>query len=244
MNSAVERIVVSIQVRPAFQLLKRTNMTTDTEYPFTAEQLNALTEPQRQAIEAVAEYLTGNTFTTNPTDEEISSTFNLLKPCDGCVPSEEAGEDLLNTIRQKFGAVYEVGLELTEAELREKKITDFSFCLVIDSSYEDATHVAILDYNQPVCYLHEWTKAWHLGFESLGDLADAVLLVKKNLVEKVVQFTQHDLFVVLEAGLVHEIVNLPPNLNVTVIDYDTEGVEKEQLRISPIDGELCVINKW
>jgi hypothetical protein len=29
----------------------------ESEYPFTAEQFKALTEPQRQAIEAVAEYL-------------------------------------------------------------------------------------------------------------------------------------------------------------------------------------------
>jgi len=30
----------------------------------------------------------------------------------------------------------------------------------------------------------------------------------------------------MDGGLVHEIVNLPPNINVTVLDYDTEGVEK------------------
>ena len=52
------------------------------------------------------------------------------------------------------------------------------------------------------------------------------------------------IFVIMEGGLVHEIVNLPPNLNVTVIDYDTEGVERNRLEISPVDGELCVINKW
>jgi len=53
-----------------------------------------------------------------------------------------------------------------------------------------------------------------------------------------------EIFVVMEGGVVHEIVNLPPNINVTVIDYDTEGVEKERLEISPLDGELCVINRW
>ena len=53
-----------------------------------------------------------------------------------------------------------------------------------------------------------------------------------------------EIFVVMEGGVVHEIVNLPPNIKVTVIDYDTEGVEKERLEISPVDGELCVINKW
>ena len=55
---------------------------------------------------------------------------------------------------------------------------------------------------------------------------------------------KREIFVVMEGGVVHEIVNLPPNINVTVIDYDTEGVEKERLEISPVDGELCVINKW
>jgi hypothetical protein len=43
---------------------------------------------------------------------------------------------------------------------------------------------------------------------------------------------------------VHEIANLPPNIHVTVLDYDTEGVEKERLEITPVDGEPCVINKW
>ena len=53
-----------------------------------------------------------------------------------------------------------------------------------------------------------------------------------------------EIFVIMDGGLVHEIVNLPPNIIVTVLDYDTEGVEKERLEISPVDGELCTINKW
>ena len=55
---------------------------------------------------------------------------------------------------------------------------------------------------------------------------------------------KREIFLVMEGGVVHEIVDLPDNINVTVIDYDTEGVEKERLEISPVDGELCVINKW
>ncbi len=53
-----------------------------------------------------------------------------------------------------------------------------------------------------------------------------------------------EIFLIMEGGVIHEIVDLPPNINVTVIDYDTEGVEKERLEISPVDGELCVITKW
>ena len=55
---------------------------------------------------------------------------------------------------------------------------------------------------------------------------------------------KREIFLVIEGGVVHEIVGLPDNINVTVIDYDTEGVEKERLEISPIDGELCVITRW
>lgn len=55
---------------------------------------------------------------------------------------------------------------------------------------------------------------------------------------------KREIFVVMEGGVVHEIVDLPDNINVTVIDYDTEGVEQERLQISPVDGELCVITKW
>jgi hypothetical protein len=225
--------------------MERKTMKMETEHPFTREQYESLTPEQRQAIEAVAEYLSGGSGCKQDlTGEEISGAFNLLKLCEGCVPGEEVDGDLLNTLRKKFGAVYEVGMELAEAELREKKITGFSFCLVTDPSCEEATHVAVLDYNKPVCYLHQWTKAWHLGFATLPELAGAVLRVKQQLVEKVAEFTRHDLFVIIEGGMVHEIVNLPPNLHVTVLDYDTEGVDREQLRISPIDGELCVINRW
>ena len=220
----------------------RTQIESETEYPFTANQYSALNPEQRQAIEAVAEYLTGDSVMANQTDEEITGTFNLLAPCRGCVPSEEVGEDLLNTIRQKFAAVYQVGTELAEAELKEKNTEGFKFCLVVDPSYEDTTHVAIVDYDKPICYLHECTKAWHLGFVTLSDLADAVLAVQRSLVEKVTKSTE--IFLIMEGGVVHEIVDLPDNIKVTLIDYDTEGVEKERLEISPVDGELCVISKW
>jgi len=80
---------------------------TQTAYPFTADQYKALTSEQRQAIEAVAEYLTGSGVPTgaNCTDEEITCSFNLLKPCEVAVPPEEFDGDVLTVIRKKFGAV-------------------------------------------------------------------------------------------------------------------------------------------
>jgi hypothetical protein len=50
------------------------NTQIESECPFTAEQFKALTESQRQAIEAVAEYLTGATITARFNDEEITGT--------------------------------------------------------------------------------------------------------------------------------------------------------------------------
>ena len=214
-----------------------------TEYPFTVDQYKALTPEQRQVVEAVADYLSGASVPTgnNLTDEEITSTFNLLKPCEGPVPPEEVDGEPLIVIRKKFGAVYEVGLELAEAELKQKNYSDFRFCMVVDPSYDDATHVAIVDYDKPICHLHEWIKPWNLSFESLAELAEAVLSVKNRLVEKITK--PIEIFVVMEGGVVHEIVDLPDHIHVTVIDYDTEGVEKERLEISPVDAEVCVITK-
>ena len=72
-------------------------------------------------------------------------------------------------------------------------------------------------------------------------LAGALVRLK-NLVSRCQR--KREIFVIMDGGLIHEIVNLPPNIIVTVLDYDTEGVEKERMEISPVDGELCVINKW
>jgi hypothetical protein len=63
-------------------------------------------------------------------------------------------------------------------------------------------------------------------------------------VNKVSECLPMEIFILIEGGVVHEVVNLPSNINVVVIDYDTEGIEKERLEISPVDGELCVINRW
>jgi hypothetical protein len=87
-------------------------------------------------------------------------------------------------VRRKFAAVYQVATELAEAELKNRgfeKRKHFNFCLVIDPSYEDSTHVVVVDYGKPICYLHEWNKAWHVGFEDLAALARTVLSAKAAL---------------------------------------------------------------
>lgn len=53
-----------------------------------------------------------------------------------------------------------------------------------------------------------------------------------------------EIFVIVQGGVVQEIINLPDHIIVTVIDYDVEDAPENRLQISPVDGELCVINKW
>ena len=164
-------------------------MKTEFEYPFTAKQFKVLAEDEREAVLAVAEYLTGGTNLVS--DEDFSIALNLMRESEGCVPSEEVGDDLLVSVRRKFAAVYQVGTELAKAELQKRGFEvrkHFNFCLVIEPDYEDSTHVVVVDYDKSICYLHEWGNAWHMGFENLAALAGAVLAAKAALVEKVEEF--------------------------------------------------------
>ena len=216
-----------------------------TVYPFTAKQFNALTAEERRVVLAVAEYQTSSTIDIS--DEQLCEALNLMKPAKGCVPSEEADGDLLNTVRRKFAAVYQTAMDLAEAELKQRGFEPrkhFDFSLVIEPSYEDTTRVAIVDYDRPMCYLHEWSKAWHFKFANLAELAGAVLSAKVVLVNKVQEFNPKELFIVLEEGRVREVPNLPPNMRVVLVDYDIEDVEKEDLKPSPLDGQPCRLSRF
>jgi hypothetical protein len=75
-------------------------------------------------------------------------------------------------------------------------------------------------------------------------LAEAILKLKRRLVQKIVKSRQREIFVILDRGLVQEVIDVPPNTIVTVLDYDTEGIAPEDLKISPVNGELCLIDQW
>jgi len=87
--------------------------------------------------------------------------------------------------------------------------------------------VAIVDYNRPFCYLHEWSKALHFKFANLTELAVAALSAKVVLVNKVMEFNPKELFIVLEEGREREVPNLPPNMRVVLVDYDVEDAESK-----------------
>jgi hypothetical protein len=220
-------------------------MKNDPEHPFTAAQFNALNEEERQAVLAVAEYLTSST--AEITDDDLSSALNLMKETEGCVPREEIDNDLVAPIRRKFAAVYQTAMEMAEAELKKNGLKDrqhFNFCLIIEPDYEDTTHVAVVDYDKPICYLHEWSKARHFQFANLADLAKAVLAAKTAMVNKVTEFNAKEVLIVVEDGGVRHVVGLAPNFQVTIVDYDFEEEDRQSLTVSPIDGELCKLTRF
>ena len=220
-------------------------MKTDTEHPFTAAQFNALNEAERQAVLAVAEYLTSST--TEITDEGLSMALNPMKPSEGGVPFEEIDTSVLLAVRRKFAAVYQPAMELAEAELKKKGFKErehFNFCLIIEPSHEDITQVTVVDYDKPVCYLHEWSKPWHFSFESLAQVAEAVLTAKANLVARVMELGKKEVYVVLEDGAVRQVEGLPAGKQVVIVDYNIEDVDQSELTPSPLDGELCKLTAF
>ncbi|MCX6908355.1 MAG: hypothetical protein NTY01_09975 [Verrucomicrobia bacterium] len=225
--------------------------TQTTNYPFTVGQLNALNREQREAVEAVVEYLSDFPLSDDPTDEEISTSLNLLKTCESNIPPEEFDGDILETIRRKFSAVFCVGVELADQELTQRGFSQFgqfSFCPVIEPCFDDASHVVIVDYNLPVCYLHEWHKAWCFHFSNLEELAEAVLNVKNRLVAQVKltrpQDGKHPIYVSVEGGVVQNVENIPAGVSVVVLDYDVDAQDSDRIKPSPLNGELCWMAKY
>jgi excinuclease UvrABC helicase subunit UvrB len=78
----------------------------------------------------------------------------------------------------------------------------------------------------------------------LKKLSNALLKWKRRLVQKIKKSRQREIFVIMDGGLVQEVMDVPDNFTITVLDYDTEGVDREDLKISPVDGELCLIDRW
>ena len=52
---------------------------------------------------------------------------------------------------------------------------------------------------------------------------------------------KHIIQIVVQGGLVQDVRNVPPGIEVQVIDYDIEGAEAQCVEASPLDGEACCI---
>lgn len=223
-------------------------MNTKTQYPYTKEQYKRLTQPERAAILSILDYVTGGKPSTI-SDKILSEGLNFWRPTAGCVPEEEVRDNLLGAVRYKYSALYTPAMMAAEIELERRGITlkdDDALELVIDASADDRTHVAIIAFGHPVCYEHHWSKAWKFHFAELKDLAGEFLRIKGNLVAKVLERHRHHhiIHVVVAGGLVQEIKDIPPGIEVKVVDYDIETVDDFDLQISPLDGAACTIRAF
>ena len=223
------------------------------EPPFTREQYESLNPEQKAVIDAAAEYLAGDMLCDEHTDRHISECFNILKPTQGCVPVEEIDEDTCGAIHRKFRAIYQVGINLARKALTEQGLRpfqDFSLTLVIDARRDGASDIVVVDYHRPACHLYEAPKAWEFHFSTLTEIADVVLRVRDRLVQQVLALarprqTKRKIYVLVQAGMVQKVVDLPDDMELVVLDYDVDDVdEPEQLQLSPVDGELCCMSNF
>lgn len=73
-----------------------------------------------------------------------------------------------------------------------------------------------------------------------------MLGVRHRLVDQVTdrRAKEPEIFVVLQGGLVQEVVDCPSHIHLTVVDYSTEGVDDERLQKSPLNGQPCCLNRF
>lgn len=153
---------------------------------YTRDDWGALIQEEKEALQAACRTLRGNDLEGNAGDEELESAFDLLAPCEGCVPEGYDDADLILNIRKKFAGVYSTAAELAGDELEKrglKQFHNFDFRVVIDPDYEDTTSVVVVDAaeGKPYCYLHTYDKAWHFHFEGLKELAEGILKAKAEI---------------------------------------------------------------
>jgi hypothetical protein len=223
-------------------------MNPETNHPFTRAQWDVLNDDERRAVDAVVAHLRGGRLPRGDelTDVFISAALNLLRPvAEAVIPDDENDGDITRHIQRKFCAVYHAGLALAEGVLArhgKKSTQDYNFLLLAAADAEDLTHVVVVDWNAPRRYLHEWCAAAEFQFADLAAIAVKVLAVRNSLVAAVLR--HHTIHVVVQGGAVQEVTDVPPGLDVQVVDYDVEHVEPERLQISPLDGEACVITQF
>jgi hypothetical protein len=55
---------------------------------------------------------------------------------------------------------------------------------------------------------------------------------------------KHVIQVIVEGGVVQDVLHVPANIEVHVLDHDIEGAAPERLKPNPIDGRPCCITVY
>jgi hypothetical protein len=205
------------------------------------QQLARLTPEQRLAVERVTCHLIAV-----PGELDggmLVQTMAILNPSG---PAQ--GDDLLESLRNRFASVYGPAAELAETELQRLGLRSpncFRLRLLIDPCQQGITHLTVIDHLKPVCYLHEQRNASEFGFATLAALANEVLRIKQRLIQGVLaaQPVSAVVYVTVEDGAV-QVCNLAPGIEVYVFDYDLKDAVTEMVQTSPLDARPCVIQKF
>jgi len=49
------------------------------------------------------------------------------------------------------------------------------------------------------------------------------------------------IYVVHEGGVIHNVIGVPPGVEIVLVNQDVEGADPEEVSASPLDGEPCCI---
>jgi hypothetical protein len=164
---------------------------------FTIEQWHALTLEQKSAVQAVAEALNGddtdvvlliqddnNPLTPN---ERLEELFDLLGPCDGCVPDGYT-DDLMENLVKKMRALPAAGRNLAYEHLfnacklpKGWQVDDyFHFEIIVEPSYDDSSRTITI-YEDLV--LHDDSrKAWGLHLDNFEAMAAEVIEIRDAII--------------------------------------------------------------
>lgn len=107
--------------------------------------------------------------------EKVLSNLDLLKPCEGCVPSDYTDE-LESSIIRKFKIHYRLAVTLAAmAPGRDPSMID----IVVEPNYEDASTIVVVHTDRKHVLLIAYKKVWNLEYDSVKTM---LLEVKEDAV--------------------------------------------------------------
>ena len=49
------------------------------------------------------------------------------------------------------------------------------------------------------------------------------------------------IYIIVEGGVVHGVTQIPPGIEIVIIDHDIEGLDADRITVSPLNGEACCL---
>lgn len=164
------------------------------EVHYKKEELLWLPPAHFEVICRLIEFRTGGNITLDQawlnelTEEELNDEYlNLWRPCEGCIPESEIGDEILSGVIEKFRKPLDVACAM--AKILHKKTaptcrrTLFQPVPMVEPSYEESTYYAIVDWDRHIKYLFGYDKAWVFKWFSMTAFANWVLACSLRTVQ-------------------------------------------------------------